>query len=482
MVIDLAKLTIAKAHDSLIKGEFTALELTEAYLSEIDKKNKELNAYLEIFDDAREQAKRADKILQDLIISKSQHISPLLGIPLALKDNILMRGKRATASSRILEGYVAPYDSTAVSKLLAQGAVILGRTNMDEFAMGSSTETSAFGPSRNPFDTSRTPGGSSGGATAAVGANLALAALGTDTAGSVRLPAAFCGVVGMKPTYGSISRHGIIAMGSSLDIIGPITKTVADNEILFDALAGQDPYDSTSIDVKAKSYQLKANSLTVGIPRDFLDMKGIDAGVLDHFNRSLEKLKRLGHTLVDIELPTVPHSLAVYYVIMPAELSTNLSRFDGVKYGLHKDGESLIRDYMETRGQGFGAEAHRRILLGAYVLSSGYYDAYYRKAIEVRTLIEREFAKAFKQVDIIASPTTATPAFKLGEKNKDPLSMYLTDIFTVPANIGAIPALSIPGGVVEREGKQLPLGFQIMAAYGNDRLLFELGKAFEQQT
>jgi len=475
MPIDLTSLTIASAHDALVRGDFTALQLAEAYLNNIEAKNKELNAYLEVYDDVREQANKADELM------KQGRAGMMTGIPIALKDNILMLGKRVTASSKILEGYVAPYEGLPVSRLRAQGAVVLGRTNMDEFAMGSSTETSAFGPSRNPFDTTRTPGGSSGGATAAVGGDLALASLGTDTAGSVRLPAAFCNTVGSKPTYGSISRNGIIAMGSSLDIIGPITKTVEDAEIMFNTIRGRDPFDSTSIDIEAKSYKLKANSLSVGIPRNFLEMEGIDADVLANFNAGIKKLQARGHTIVDITLPTIPHSLAVYYVVMPAELSTNLSRFDGVRYGFHKDTNTLLRDYAETRAEGFGMEARRRILLGAYVLSSGYYDAYYRKAIQVRTLIEREFAEAFKKVDLIATPTTATPAFKLDEKSKNPLSMYLTDIFTVPANIGAIPAISIPSGFVERDGKKLPLGFQLMAGYGNDWLLFEVGKQFTNE-
>ncbi|MDO8594698.1 MAG: Asp-tRNA(Asn)/Glu-tRNA(Gln) amidotransferase subunit GatA [bacterium] len=473
MSINLAELTIVKAHTQLLAGDFTALELAEAYLAEIEKKNKDLNAYLEVFDDVREQAKAADVLIQ------AGKASMMTGIPIALKDNILVKGKRVTASSKILKGYVAPYEGTAIRKLRAQGVVILGRTNMDEFAMGSSTETSAFGPTRNPFDTSRISGGSSGGACAALGANLCLAALGTDTAGSVRQPAAFCNVVGSKPTYGSISRYGIIAMGSSLDIIGPITKTVEDNEILFDAIAGKDRFDSTSIDLPTSNFQLPTSKLTIGVPRNFLEMKGIDADVLSNFNESIQKLEKLGCTIKDIALPTVPHSLAVYYVVMPAELSTNLSRFDGVKYGFHKNTDSLLTDYMETRAEGFGREARRRILLGAYVLSSGYYDAYYRKAISVRTMIEKEFASAFKDVDIIATPTTPTPAFKVGEKTKDPLSMYMADIFTVPANIGAIPAISIPSGFVEREGQRLPVGFQIMGAYGEDRMLFELGKRFE---
>ncbi|HCB35061.1 MAG: glutaminyl-tRNA synthase (glutamine-hydrolyzing) subunit A [Candidatus Taylorbacteria bacterium RIFCSPHIGHO2_02_49_25] len=481
MSIDLNTLTIKKAHDALLRGEYSALELAEAYLAEIEKKNERLNAYLEVFEDAREQAKEADRRI------KEGKARVLTGIPLALKDNILMKGKKVNASSRILQGYVAPYDSTAVSRLKTQGAVFLGRTNMDEFAMGSSTETSYFGPTKNPYDKSRVPGGSSGGAAVAVASNLALAALGSDTAGSVRQPAAFCGVTGFKPTYGTISRHGLIAMGSSLDIIGPIAKTAEDSEILFDAIKGKDPLDCTSIELKVNSQKLKVSDLKIGIPRNFLEMKGIDEDVLASFNESIQTLKKLGCAVQDITLPTIRHALAAYYIIMPAELSTNLARYDGVKYGFYKPGDSLLGDYIATRTDGFGKEARRRLLLGAYVLSSGYYDAYYRTAISVRTLIEKEFAEAFKGVDVIATPTAPTPAFKIGEKTKDPLSMYLADIFTVPANIGAIPALSVPSGFVERSGDsstgsgrvRLPLGFQIMAGHRNDALLFELGKKFQ---
>jgi aspartyl-tRNA(Asn)/glutamyl-tRNA(Gln) amidotransferase subunit A len=478
-----------------MRGDFTVLELVQACLKRIEEKNKELNAYLEVYANVLEQAKAADLKLKNLRAAQRAQLSNLFGVPIALKDNILVKGERASASSRILEGYIAPYDATVVRKLKEAGAILLGRTNMDEFAMGSSTETSAFGSTKNPYDTSRVPGGSSGGAAAAVVAGMALGALGTDTAGSVRQPASFCGLVGVKNTYGSISRSGLIAMGNSLDIAGPIAKTVEDAEILFDCVKGRDPLDSTSVELprlpiggqatthdsacQSAGRQQPTTKLKVGVPRNFLEMKGIDADVLENFNQSIERLKALGCTITDISLPTVPHSLAVYYVVMPAELSTNLSRFDGVKYGLYREGESLLGDYLQTRTGGFGKEARRRLLLGAFVLSSGYYDAYYRKAINVRIQIEREFAAAFEEVDVIATPTTPTPAFKLGEKMTDPLSMYVADIFTIVANMGAIPAISIPSGYAHREGKRLPLGLQLMAAYGNDRRLFMLGTLFE---
>lgn len=478
-MIDLKTLTIKKAQDALLRGDFSVLDLAEAYLANIDAKNKELNAYLEVYANVREQAKAADVQLTNLDSAKRKELPNLFGIPIALKDNILVKGERVSASSRILEGYRASYDATVVRKLKEAGAVLMGRTNMDEFAMGSSTETSAFGPSKNPFDTSRVPGGSSGGAAAAVAADMALAALGTDTAGSVRQPASFCGLVGVKGTYGSISRSGLIAMGSSLDIAGQIAKTVDDAEMLFDCIRGKDPLDSTSIELPTTHHRPPTTQLRIGIPRNFLDMKGLDSDVLTNFNEAIEKLKSLGCVVQDIELPTIPHSLAVYYVIMPAELSTNLARYDGVKYGLHVDGADLLGDYIATRTRGFGAEARRRLLLGAYVLSFGYYDAYYRKAIRVRIQIEQEFVSAFKKVDIIATPTTPTPAFKIGEKTQDPLSMYLADIFTITANMGAVPALSVPSGFALRDGKELPLGLHLIAGYGNDRLLFALGKRFE---
>lgn len=489
MPIDLKTLTIAQAHDSLLKKEYSAVELAEAYLAEIEKRNKELNAYLEVFDDVREQAEAADRTIKNLKVSKSQNVSPLLGIPLAIKDNILIVGRRAGAASKILEGYVASYDATAIQKLKTAGAVFLGRTNMDEFAMGGSTETSAYGVTRNPVDNERVPGGSSGGSAAAVAANLALAALGSDTGGSVRQPAAFCGVVGFKPTYGAVSRSGLIAMASSLDVIGPITKTVSDAKILFDAVRGRDRLDSTSVDVQPPTANRQSLKGIIGIPRRFMEMKGIDTDVLENFNGALARLSAAGFQIRDIELPSIHSALPAYYIIMPAEVSTNLARFDGVKYGLHVSGENLLEDYERTRGEGFGSEARRRILLGTYVLSAGYADAYYYKAVAVRGSITRELGKTFASgVDFIATPTAPTPAFRLGEKTKDPLSMYVSDIFTVSANIAGIPALSLPSGFVERDADsaqaagrvRLPVGFQLMAAPGQDFSLLATGERVEE--
>ncbi|MES2087859.1 MAG: Asp-tRNA(Asn)/Glu-tRNA(Gln) amidotransferase subunit GatA [Patescibacteria group bacterium] len=472
-MIDLKNLTITKAHNSLMKGEFTAVELATAYLEEITLKNKELNAYIEVYGDVLSQAEAADKKIKD------GSATTLTGIPIALKDNILIQGKHASASSGILENYVASYDATVITKLKAAGAVFLGRTNMDDAAMGSSTETSFYGTSRNPHDTSRVPGGSSGGSAAVVAANLALVALGSDTGGSIRQPAAFCGLVGLKPTYGSVSRSGLIAMASSLDVIGPITKNVEDAKILFDCIKGKDSLDSTSWDLpKLPDISKAGKKFVIGVPRAFTESEGIDQSVTDNFKVSIEKLKSLGHTITDIVLPNIAASLAVYYVLMPAEASTNLSRFDGIKYGLYIPGNNLLEDYKLSRGKGFGREVRRRILLGAYVLSSGYYDAYYNKAIAVRDVITRDFEKAFEEVDFVVTPTTPSYAFKIGEKSSDPLSMYLADIFTVSANIASIPAISVPSGFVEVSGKKLPLGFQFMAKAGEESSLFSICSDF----
>jgi aspartyl-tRNA(Asn)/glutamyl-tRNA(Gln) amidotransferase subunit A len=470
-MIDLETLTIEKAHKSLVAGEYTAKELAKAYLDAIKKKDGDIHAYLEVFDDVLEQAEAAQK--------KIKKGNFLAGIPIAIKDNMLLEGKRAGSASKILEGYVAPYDATAIRKLKEAGAVFIGRTNMDEFAMGSSTENSAYGPTKNPHDLSRVAGGSSGGSAAAVAANLALASLGSDTGGSIRQPASHCGIVGLKPTYGSISRHGLMAMGSSLDIIGPFAKTVRDAQILFDAMKGKDRYDSTSIDSHMESSP--KSKFTIGIPRHFLKGEGIDKDVMKVFEEAVSKYKALGYEIKDIELPNIEYSLAVYYVLMPAEVSTNLSRFDGVKYGFHKEGKDLLEDYLLTRGEGFGREARRRIMLGAYVLSSGYYDAYYNKALAVRELLKADFEKAFQSVDAILTPTAPSPTFKLGEKTSDPVAMYLEDIFTVTANLVGNPAISIPAGEKDVSGKKLPIGIQLSAKAGREDILFALGKNFKSE-
>lgn len=469
--MDLHKLTIAETRKALDAKKVSALELTNAYLKCIEAKDGEIKAYLEVWkDSAREEAKEADKR-----IAKGD-IAPLTGIPLGMKDNILIHGRHASSASKILENYVASYDATVTKKLKEQGVVFLGRTNMDEFAMGSSTENSAFGPTRNPVDMKRVPGGSSGGSAAAVAGDEALAALGSDTGGSIRQPAAHCGLVGLKPTYGAVSRFGLMAMGSSLDQIGPLTKSVEDAKILFDAIRGYDPNDGTSL--KSPMNQAPKAKQTIGVPRKFLE-SGVDKDLLQNFENTLDALKKKGHKIVDIDMPTLPYGLAVYYVVMPAEVSTNLARFDGIRYGLSIRDGSLAEVYAKSRGAGFGAETRRRIILGTYVLSAGYADAYYRKARSVRAIIAQEFAGAFGKVDAVALPTTPSPAFKIGEKVSDPLAMYVEDIFSVPINLAGVPAISIPMGEVEREGSMLPTGFQLIATHGAEETLFALGKDVE---
>lgn len=456
-------ITIHQAHVAMKNGEYTPWDLAQIYLKNIETKNKDINAYLEVFNDIKEQCDLAAARFKDGTATL------LTGIPCAVKDNILIKGNKVSAASKILENYVATYDATAIEKLKKEGVVFLGRVNMDEFAMGGSTENSAYGVTKNPIDTEHVSGGSSGGSAAAIAMDGALIALGTDTGGSVRQPASFCGIVGLKPTYGSISRYGIIAMGSSLDQVGPMAKTVTDVEIIFNTMNGQDPKDSTTIVQKEIAIPEK---IVIGIP-DF-PKEGIHPDVLINFNKSVEKFKELGYEIKEIKLPNIKYSLAVYYIVMPAEVSSNMSRFDGVKYGLHVDGKDGIDDYFVTRAQGLGKEVRRRILLGTYVLSSGYYDAYYNKANIVRELIREDFNKAFEHVDVILTPTVPSPAFKIGEKTADPLQMYLEDIFTVTANLTGNPAISVPSGF---SGK-MPIGVQMTARHGEESLLFLVGKKF----
>ncbi|MEX2052158.1 MAG: Asp-tRNA(Asn)/Glu-tRNA(Gln) amidotransferase subunit GatA [Candidatus Paceibacterota bacterium] len=472
-MIDLKNLTIEKAHEAMKSGVFTARDLTEAYLVNIKEKNADLNAYLEVFDDALLQADMADKKFA------SGTALLMTGIPIAIKDNILFEGHIASASSKILENYRASYDSFVIKELKQAGAVILGRTNMDEFAMGSSTQTSAFGVTKNPIDPSRVPGGSSGGSAAAVAARLALVALGTETCGSVREPAAFCGLVGIKPTYGAVSRNGIIAMGNSLDQVSPFARTVREAEIVFDLISKYDQEDSTSVPHDLRNTNSKSQapiSKKIGVPWH-LFAEGVDSEVLENFKTSIEKFKDSGYEIVDIELPYSKYSLEAYYIIMPAEVSTNLSRFDGIRYGYSAPEDTLREVYMKTRGEGFGIEARRRILLGTYVLSHGYYDAYYNKAVLVREKIREEIKSSFGKVDLILTPTVPIPAFPLGEKLSDPVAMYLCDIFSAPANLAGVPSIALPSGV-NKEG--LPLSIQFMAPHFREDALFEVGKKFEE--
>lgn len=470
-MIDLSTLTIKDAREALKKGEVTAKELTEASLKAIRESDGKIHAFLEVFDDALVQADEADRKIKEGVDL------PLLGIPVALKDNMLLKGHKVSASSKILENYTATYDGTAVRKLKEAGAIIVGRTNCDEFAMGSSTENSAFGPTKNPIDTTRVPGGSSGGAAAVIAADMVLGSYGSDTGGSIRQPAAFCGIVGMKPTYGRVSRSGLIAMASSLDQIGPFAKTVSDAEILYEVTKGIDPLDSTTITDETYPKVREFNKV-IGIPKEFVESEGVDPDVKKNFEEAIEKFTSLGYTIKNVSLSHLKYSLAVYYILMPAEVSSNLARFDGVKFGLHADGATGIEDYFKTRAQGFGREVRRRVILGTYVLSSGYYDAYYGSAVSAKHLITREMREAFKDIDILLTPTTPTPAFKFGEKTADPLSMYLADIFTVPANISGCPSLSVPSGFVDREGVHLPVGVLLTADLGREDVLFTVGKEF----
>jgi aspartyl-tRNA(Asn)/glutamyl-tRNA(Gln) amidotransferase subunit A len=467
------ELTIEEAARALRARELTVRELWDACAIVAHARNPELNAFLEIFD-ADERAIEAAQIR----IDTEKDAAPLLaGIPLAIKDNILIEGHIASAASKMLENYHATYDATVISKLKAQNALFIGRTNMDEFAMGSSTEHSAFGATKNPHDMSRVPGGSSGGSAAAVAAHMCIAALGTDTGGSIRQPAALTGLVGLKSTYGAVSRSGAIAMGSSLDQIGPLGKTVADARILYEAIRGIDVLDSTTIPDTLYGVPELPKHLRVGIPRHLLG-EGVDTAVRAAFDAMLAALVQAGHTVIDVELPTSSHALAAYYVIMPAEVSTNLARLDGIRYGHAARGETLLDDYVDSRTEGFGEETRRRILLGTFVLSSGYIDAYYRKADAARAVLRREYNKAFESCDIIAFPTTLSPAFKFGEKS-DPVAMYLEDIFTVTANLTGMPAISVPMGTVEREGRQLPVGIHFTAPHQAEEILFAAGSAVE---
>lgn len=474
MKIDLKTLTIKKAHEAMKNGDFTSHDLTQAYLDVIREKNPNLNAYLHVFEgNALKQAEEADKRFKDGTAEL------LTGIPMAIKNNICIKGELTTAASKILENYHATYDATVIEKLRKSGAVFLGGTNLDEFAMGSSTENSAFGVSKNPYDETRVPGGSSGGSAVAIASNMALASLGSDTGGSVRLPSSFCGTVGLKETYGRVSRYGAVALGSSLDQIGPITKNIEDAKIVYDCIKGEDKNDSTTLSeklIQEKELKVK-DKMVIGIPRHFMK-EGIDTDVMKNFEESVEKLKSLGYEIKEIELPNINYVLATYYIIMPAEASANLARFDGVRYGLLKEGENGIDDYKKTRGEGFGAEARRRIILGTYILSAGYYDAYYNKAMALREVIRDDFKKAYESVDVILTPTSPTPAFKIGENADDPVQMYLADIFTVSANVTGVPAISVPSGFVDREGKQLPLGVQFMAPWMGENILFKIGKDF----
>ncbi len=464
------KHTIASLRKAYLDETTTPTEVVESIFTLIKDKDSDVHAFLEVYEDAREAAARATEELK----TKKEAAPPLLGIPFAIKNNILIKGKKATAASKILENYTAMYDATIVERLRSAGAIFVGATNLDEFAMGSSTENSAFGPTKNPHDVSRVPGGSSGGSAAAVAMGAVPVAIGTDTGGSIRQPASYCGLVGFKPTYGAVSRYGLIAMGSSLDQAGPLTNTVADAELIHNVMAGPDPKDATTITSDTYPKVEIKSTYTIGVPRSFFK-EGVDPDVMDIFENQVKALTAAGHKVVDVSLPLFEKGLAAYYISMPAEVSSNLARYDGMRYGLSVDGENLLDVYEKTRAAGFGDEVKRRILLGTYVLSTGYYDAYYGKAEAARELMRKELAEVFKTVDLILTPSTPTPAFKFGE-NADPISMYKQDIFTVPVNLTGVPAISIPAGTVLRDGKQLPVGAQYIAPHAGDARLFDIGK------
>ncbi|MFH1347241.1 MAG: Asp-tRNA(Asn)/Glu-tRNA(Gln) amidotransferase subunit GatA [Candidatus Margulisiibacteriota bacterium] len=470
--------TAHELHSLLINKEISSLELTKAVLAQIDKVENKIQAYVTVTkEEAIKQAKAADEKIKN-----NDNLSPLTGIPIAIKDNMCTKGILTTCSSKILANYIPPYDATVVEKIKAAGAVIIGKTNLDEFAMGSSTENSGIHPTHNPWNIKTVPGGSSGGSAAAVAANEAVLATGSDTGGSIRQPASFCGVVGFKPTYGRVSRYGLVAFASSLDQIGPLTKDVTDTAILMNVLAGHDPKDSTSVDRPVPDFRKAlvndVSKMRIGYIKELLG-KGVEKNVKDAVQKAMKKFADLGAELVEVSLPTFEYAVATYYLIAPAEASSNLARYDGVKFG-HRSKESsdLISMYYNTRREGFGNEVKRRIMIGTYALSAGYYDAYYLKALKVRTLIKEDFARAFGKCDILLSPTAPSVAFEIGEKSADPLSMYMSDIATIPVNLAGLPAISIPCGFNNR----LPIGLQIIGQDFSEETILRAAFAFEQNT
>ena len=470
--MDLAGITITKARRLLQAGEISPVQLVDAVNASIEQTDPKVGGYLSRdYERARALAAEADTSL------------PLGGIPIAIKDVINVQGEPCRCASKILTGYTSPYDATVIKKLRAAGAIPFGRTNMDEFAMGSSTENSAIQITRNPRDPERIPGGSSGGSAAVVAANEALASLGTDTGGSIRQPAALCGCVGLKPSYGRVSRYGLVAFASSLDQIGPFTHTVEDAALVLQAIAGHDPLDSTSLDIPVPDYSATLNDgvkgMKLGVPKEYF-VEGMDPQVEARVREAIEVYRGLGAEIVEVSLPHTKYAVADYYIIATAEASANLARFDGVRYGKRAEAPRDLADhYARTRGEGFGKEVKRRIILGTYVLSSGYYDAFYLRAQKVRTLIRRDFEEAFKKVDGLLSPTSPVPAFKIGERMADPLQMYLADIFTIAANLAGICAISIPCGETETDGKKLPVGLQIMAPAFEEARLLRIARAYE---
>jgi aspartyl-tRNA(Asn)/glutamyl-tRNA(Gln) amidotransferase subunit A len=468
--------TVHEAHKLLKEKKISSVELTKHYLKRIKQVEPKVRAFTTITEElALEQARKADASIAD------GKAGPLTGVPLAIKDVICTKGVRTTCSSKMLENFVPPYDAMVMEKLNAVGVVMMGKANMDEFAMGSSTENSAFFPTHNPWDINRVPGGSSGGSAVTVAAGEAVAALGSDTGGSIRQPAGFCSVVGLKPTYGRVSRYGLVAFASSLDQIGPLTQDVTDCALLMNVISGHDKRDSTSVPEPVPDYtkSLKPDlkGMRLGIPKEYY-VEGMQSGVSDVMKASLKKLEELGAELEEVSLPHTPYALAVYYIIAPSEASANLARYDGVKYGYSYKGHTMWENMEKTRGNGFGAEVKRRIMLGTYALSAGYYDAWYLKAQKVRTLIRQEFDKVFEKYDALITPTSPTVPFKIGEKTDDPLAMYLSDVCTLPINIAGVPGISIPAGFVD----DLPVGMQIIGRHFSEQTLLHVAYAYEQAT
>lgn len=463
--------TIKEVHKGLLGKEFSATEIAKSYLDNIGNKEKDIDAFLKVTKSmALSQAEAVDEK-----IAKGEEISELAGVPYGVKDAIMVEGVECTSASKILENYTATYNATVISKLKNEGAVCLGKTNMDEFAMGSSTEHSAYKVTKNPHDLKRVPGGTSGGSAAAVAAEECIFSLGSDTGGSIRQPSSFCGVVGLKPTYGAVSRYGLIAHASSLDQIGPIANNVDDCETAFNIIKGKDKKDSTSVEMEKENKEFNIKNVKIGVPKEYF-AEGIDKEVKEIIENSIKKVEQQGAKIIEVSLPHSEYALPCYYIISTSEASSNLARFDGIKYGLSVKGNDLLDGYLKTRSKGFGDEVKRRIMLGTFCLSSGYYDAYYLKAQKVRALIRQDFQKVFEKVDFLFTPVSPFPAFKIGEKIDDPLQMYLADIDTIPVNLAGLPGLSLPVGTV---GK-LPVGLQIIAPHFKEQEIFKIAKFIEK--
>jgi len=477
--------SVAETLRALRAGEVSSEEITRIYLHRIATLERQVHAFLSVYpEEALAAARAADQRRAQARRHPDEDLPPLLGLPIAVKDVLAVKGMTLTCGSRILEGFVPPYTATAVQRLLDAGVVIVGKTNTDEFAMGSSTENSAYGATHNPWDLQRVPGGSSGGSAAAVAARMVPVALGTDTGGSVRQPAAYTGVSGLKPTYGRVSRYGLVAYGSSLDTVGALAPAVADILPLFTVMAGHDPRDATSMEAPVPRIALDdapeaVRGLRIGLPREYFLAEGMQPEVVQAVQAAVQHLESLGAQVVEVSLPHTEYALPVYYIIAPSEASANLARYDGIRYGPRAEAERMWDVFYRTRGQFFGPEVKRRIMLGTYALSAGYYDAYYAQAQKVRTLLKQDFERAFEQVDLLAAPVAPTTAFKLGEKTEDPLAMYLEDVFTLPANLAGVPGLAFPVGF---DGQGLPIGMQLMGPHFREDLLFRAAHAYQQTT